>query len=150
MLYRNILVPVDGSEHAKAALLHAIGLARDQHARLTLLTVVPPPPAVAVAGSAQVLTLQADCFKHALREAVDSLPDDIGVTHVLLHGKPAREIAEHIAKGDYQLVVMGTHGRGRIGEAVLGSVSRAVVNRSETPVLLVHASGETVEPEAVP
>ena len=41
-VYRNILVAVDGSPDADAALAHAAELARDQRARLTLVTAVPP------------------------------------------------------------------------------------------------------------
>jgi nucleotide-binding universal stress UspA family protein len=138
MLYRNILVAVDGSEHSRAALEHAVALAHEQHARLTLMTVMPPVSAAAVAGSAQVLSLQEECWSRTLDEAVAGVPDDVGLTRRFACGKPAREIARQVREGDYDLVVMGTHGRGRLGDAVIGSVSREVLHRSKTPLLLVH------------
>jgi nucleotide-binding universal stress UspA family protein len=144
VLYRNILVAIDGSTAAKAALEHALELARDQHARLTLMTVVPPVAAVSVAGSAQVVPLQEACFNDALNDAVASVPDDVGLLRILAHGKPAREIVQRVESGDYDLIVMGTHGRGRVGEAVVGSVSREVVHRSRTPVLLVRGQAQPV------
>jgi nucleotide-binding universal stress UspA family protein len=144
VLYRNILVAIDGSIAAKAALDHALDLARDQHARLTLMTVVPPVAAVSVAGSAQVVPLQEACFNDALNDAVASVPDDVGLLRILAHGKPAREIVQRVESGDYDLIVMGTHGRGRVGEAVVGSVSREVVHRSRTPVLLVRGQAQPV------
>jgi nucleotide-binding universal stress UspA family protein len=144
VLYRNILVAIDGSIAAKAALEHALELARDQRARLTLMTVVPPVAAVAVAGSAQVVPLQEACFNDALNDAVSSVPDDVGLLRILAHGKPAREIVQRVESGDYDLIVMGTHGRGRVGEAVVGSVSREVVHRSRTPVLLVRGQAQPV------
>src|SRR6188508_3211942 len=52
-VYRNILVAVDGSPDAETALLHAGALARDQRARLTLLTAIPPIPATALLATAQ-------------------------------------------------------------------------------------------------
>ncbi|MFL5841916.1 MAG: universal stress protein [Thermoleophilaceae bacterium] len=138
MLYRNILVAVDGSDHSRAALEHAVALAQEQHARLTLMTVMPPVSAAAVAGNAQVLPLQEECWSRTLEEAVAAVPDDVGLVRLFARGKPAREIARQISEGDYDLVVMGTHGRGRIGDAVVGSVSREVLHRSKTPVLLIH------------
>jgi len=45
------------------------------------------------------------------------------------------------AAADHDLVVMGTHGRGRIGEALAGSVSRAVVHSLHAPVLITRAPG---------
>jgi nucleotide-binding universal stress UspA family protein len=139
MVYRNILVAVDGSNHSRAALEHAIELARDQNARLTLITVIPYLAAVAVASSAQVMPLQEECFLEILDEAVAMVPQDIGVVRILAHGRPSREIAARVLEGDFDLIVMGTHGRGRVGEVVLGSVSREVLHRARTPVLLVHA-----------
>jgi nucleotide-binding universal stress UspA family protein len=137
--YRSILVAVDGSEHALAALEHAAALARDQNARLTLITVIPPVAAAAVAGSAQIVPIRDECYQQTLDEAGDAVPQDIGLVRILARGKPSHEIAERLAGGDYDLVVMGTHGRGRVGEAVLGRVSREVLHRARTPVLLIHS-----------
>jgi nucleotide-binding universal stress UspA family protein len=142
-LYRTILVPIDGSRDARAALDHAIDLARDQRARLVLVAVVPPVPAAAVLTGAPATTLH-DCFADALAEHRDAVPQDVLVTTRLLEGSPARRIAE--IAGDHDLVVMGTHGRGRVGEALLGSVSREVVHASSVPVLLIRAPRDAAGP----
>jgi nucleotide-binding universal stress UspA family protein len=60
---------------------------------------------------------------------------------VLRHGSPAHHIAE--AAKEHDLLVMGTHGRGRIGEALAGSVSRAVMHIWRGAVLLTRAPGST-------
>ncbi|HEU4657209.1 MAG TPA: universal stress protein [Capillimicrobium sp.] len=136
-LYRTILVAIDGSADARAALDHAIEIARDQHARLTLVTVVPQLSSAAILGGASPQTL-AECFERMLAEHRDAVPDDVSLTTRTLEGPAAKRIAELAA--DHDLVVMGTHGRGRVGEALLGSVSREVVHLSSVPVLLVRAA----------
>jgi nucleotide-binding universal stress UspA family protein len=100
--------------------------------------VIPPVSSVAVAGTAQVVPMQDRCFTDILDEAIAAVPEDVGVAHILARGKPAREIADRIEGSDYDLLVMGTHGRGRIGDAVLGSTSREVLHRVHVPVLLVR------------
>jgi nucleotide-binding universal stress UspA family protein len=86
--YRNILVAVDGSADAAAALRHATSLARDQHAKLILLTVVPaPPPQVVSPGGLLPPPGESDeAYAAILRDAVDTLPPDVGVLHHALIG----------------------------------------------------------------
>jgi nucleotide-binding universal stress UspA family protein len=144
-LYRNILVAVDGSADARRALEQAVELARDQHARLTIVTVIPPIGFAPFAPAAceQVAQVRV-CFERILRDATDAVPDDVGVTTLLLEGPPAKRIVERVRDGDHDLVVMGSHGRGRFGSALLGSVSQQVVHHSPVPVLVYHSHGEPI------
>ena len=57
----------------------------------------------------------------------------------LPYGLPKKEIIEHTRKDGVSLVVMGSQGRGYIGELFLGSVSHAVARHSEAPILLIPA-----------
>jgi nucleotide-binding universal stress UspA family protein len=54
-----------------------------------------------------------------------------------LHGSPAREIVAHAEKVDADMIIVGTHGRGGITHAVLGSVAERVVQKARRPVLVV-------------
>jgi nucleotide-binding universal stress UspA family protein len=137
-VFHRILVAFDGSHDSYAALELASELARDQSARLTLLTVVPDIPVASVAVGPVDLE---DNFRELQCSARDSIPDDIPLTTVLRHGNPASLIIE--AAGEHDLVVMGTHGRGRLGEALAGSVSRDVVHSRRGAVLLTRASAST-------
>src|SRR3954447_20308928 len=90
-VYRNILVAVDGSPDAEAAVVHAAALARDQRARLTLLTAIPPLPATALLASGAAPP-RGEVIRHyadVLRKAADSLPADVSVTTLLGEGSPA-------------------------------------------------------------
>jgi nucleotide-binding universal stress UspA family protein len=137
--YHRILVALDGSPDAEAALRHAATLARDQNARLTLLTVSPPPSAAAGAGATQPPDL-LDLQGTILREATAWLPEDIGVTTRLERGDPAETILRIAREEEPDLIVMGSHGRGRFRRALLGSVSERVLKASAVPVLLMRGS----------
>jgi nucleotide-binding universal stress UspA family protein len=162
-VFRNILVAVDGSADADHALGHAIALTRDQHARLTVLTVIPPvSPMVAFTPDvAQCAMAVEQAYQAILREAVDRVPDDVGLTTRLAEGIPDRKIIQAAVDGDHDLIVMGSRGRGRLRGALLGSVSQAVLHHSPVPVLVAHApkhrpahrtadptSGQAAEPAA--
>ncbi|MBK5219842.1 MAG: universal stress protein [Thermoleophilia bacterium] len=144
-LYRNILVAVDGSPDAEAALRHAAALARDQNARLTLLSVAPAAASTAGVGGAT----PADPLEfHAkmLREAAASVPDDASVSTLLERGDAADAILATAAKGSHDLIVMGSHGHSRFHRALLGSVSERVLKASETPVLLMRGGKVASDP----
>lgn len=135
-IFHRILVAFDGSEDSRAALELAAALTRDQDARLTVLTVVPDVPGSVASVNVGPVDLHSN-FEELLGEARDALPQDISVTTILRHGVPADRIVEVAA--DHDLIVMGTHGRGRFGEVLAGSVSRAVVHARRGTVLLTRA-----------
>jgi nucleotide-binding universal stress UspA family protein len=148
-MFRNILVCVDGSPQSDRALSQAIDLASSERSRLTILTAVPRPPYWACTSmtAANVEPLAADLAreaKEALRAAVDRVPDDMPLTKILTR-EPIREaLMKQIKTGRYDLVVMGSRGRGALTSSVLGSVSHFALNHSSVPVLIVNADGDVV------
>src|SRR3954465_12067950 len=153
-VYRNILVAVDGSPDGDAALAHASALARDQHARLTLLTAIPPVPATALlaTGAAPPRNEVVKHYAELLRRATDALPPDVSVTTLLVEGPAARALIERSRSGAYDLIVMGSHGHGRLHTSLLGCVSQKVMQASPIPVLLTRApkAAEATAPAATP
>jgi nucleotide-binding universal stress UspA family protein len=152
-MFRNILVCVDGSRQADGALSQAIDLAESQNSRLTLLTAVSRPPywantpmsAPGIEPIGPELLHEAEVTLHA---AADRVPASIPVTTILSEDPIREALICRIRSGDYDLVVMGTRGRGALSAAVLGSVSHYALNHSDVPVLIVRAEGESEsEPE---
>src|SRR3954451_5560109 len=143
-LYRNILVAVDGSPDGEAALEHAAELARDQRARLTLLTAIPPIPATALlaTGAAPPRSEVVRHYSDLLRRAAAGLPADISITTLLVEGPPARALIERARSGAFDLIVMGSHGHGRLHQSLLGCVSQKVLHASPIPVLLTRAPAQ--------
>jgi hypothetical protein len=111
---------------------------------VTLLSSVVSPPGSAYTGfggggaACFALGAQAET-KALLRRALERVPHDVSVAHVLSH-EPARPaIVRQITEGAHDLVVMGSRGRGAVRSALLGSVSHYVLHHSHVPVLIVHA-----------
>ena len=130
----NILLAYDGFSHSENALAGTADLARDG-ATVTIVSVVPPDARGSKAGGHVGMRPHAheDVAKaHAyLRER--GLESEMRIEH----GDPADEVARVAAEGGFDLIVAGSHGRGTLGELVLGSVSKRLVREAPCPVLVI-------------
>ncbi len=142
-MFRSILVAVDGSRAAAAALTQAVDLARAEGARLTLISVasaprwpIAPAPFYVPRPGEEELERQA---RQVLEQAEARVPDGVPVSTVVRRGGIAEAILDRVEKGEHDLVVMGSRGLGRAGSLLLGSVSRAVLAGSPVPVLIARA-----------
>jgi nucleotide-binding universal stress UspA family protein len=147
-MFRNILVSIDGTCHSDRALAEAIELVESSHGRLTILTAVPSPTSwgastTATAGVAESLAeeLEAESAQ-IMRRALTRIPDSIPVTKIFTHLPVRAALHEQLESGRYDLLVMGSRGRGALSSSVMGSVSHYVLNHAKIPVLIVHAEGE--------
>lgn len=145
-MFRRILVAIDGSDHASQALREAIDLAQANHATLTVMTTVPDPATWLLGGAGYPSGVDLERlaeeterdYRRLLENAVETLPDDLPVTKILAHGRPAERIIEQLRGGTYDLLVIGSRGRGEMRSLLLGSVSHQVLNASPAAVLIVH------------
>ena len=143
-MFRNLLVLVDGSTHADRALGEAIDLARAGNGRLTLLSapITLPPLAYSGVGGISATTLSEAAehdAEHVLRAARDRVPEDIPVTTILSEEPIRTAVDKQVETGAYDLLVMGSRGRGAVSSMVLGSVSHYVLNHVTLPVLVMRA-----------
>jgi nucleotide-binding universal stress UspA family protein len=142
-----VLVALDGSGSAELALAAALTAAQRDHAQLTLLAVIPDVFAqsagwLAAAADPARLQQEADTYGQRLvRDAVERLPEEIPVTTVVRRGKPGPEIVAQARCGNYDAIVMGARGVGRVG-ALIGSVSSYVMHHADTAVFVAHAPRE--------
>ena len=143
--FQKILVPTDFSEVSTAALRCASVLAGPFGSSLTVLHVAEDLMAEANSAGAgapwsegvQVQT--EDDARARLAQVVTAAGlDGLNVHAELLVGSPIPEILDYAEKHDYDLIVMGTHGRRAIARVLLGSVAECVVRLSPCPVLTVR------------
>lgn len=143
---RNILVPTDFSAPAEGAWRYAVTLAKLFRSRLHVLHVVAEPYAYPW-GSNEMSTLpMADYLAQAEESARERLATFVAastghgrrVRAVTKVGAPVEQILEYADAQKIDLIVIGTHGRGLVGQMLLGSVAERVVRRAKMPVLTVH------------
>jgi nucleotide-binding universal stress UspA family protein len=139
----NIVVPVDGSEHANRAAKFAAKLAGDANAALTLVHVYDPPTASLMGLEAKsreeidaIRTADAQTSFEAAQQAIGATAVPI-TTHALI-GHAAPEIIRFAQASDADLLVMGSRGRSELRDLLLGSVSETVMRRATCAVTIVR------------
>jgi len=146
----HILCPVDFSEFSRHALDSAVAIARQQHAAVTALYVVPPPqtvsPPIGLAAYVPYVYTAADLqeFQKTLARFVAAV--DYPVTAVSVEALVVDEIVARAADLPADLIVMGTHGRSGFDRLVLGSVAERVLVKAKCPVLTVPRRAADVAP----
>src|SRR4051812_39036132 len=143
--FRRILVPVDFSAHSDLALDVAADLSRRYLASVTLAHMYAPT-ATALPGGFMFLPEPAlDKLFADLRKGLDDkkrAAEAAGAVNVetrLETGLPASGVCDLAKAGDFDLIVMGTHGRTGLSHALLGSVAERVARLAHCPVLTVRA-----------
>ena len=144
-MFNHILVPTDFSPQSTAALAYARELAATTGASIHLLHVAENVFLRAVAGD------PGERKTALLRQLEESFTDDdrrrLAVrVAVERSDEPADEIVSCARMSDIDLIVMGTHGRGGLARAVMGSVAEHVVRTAPCPVLTVHQAPATDRP----
>ena len=123
---------------------------------LVALIVVAPEVSVWALGgvygvSADFGELERDIsaeHQRMLDEAISAVPAELPVTKRLAYGAPGPAIVDASASGDYDLIVMGSRGRGELRSLLLGSVSHHVIQASPIPVLVTRVAEQDIESTA--
>lgn len=148
-MYKHILLPYEGSELSDKALTEAIGLARSEKAKLTLLYVVGPHHLMVGGGSTvpglkrlemeyvEKIRTEAAAMLDAARQRACTAGLDC--VFVLEDGINAYENIIDTASRDHcDLIVMASHGRRGLEGMILGSQTNKVLTRATVPVLVVR------------
>jgi universal stress protein A len=144
---RRILVPVDFSACSLAALEHAVSLAQRFGSSIDVLHVWPLPRALSPDGALAVpghmLETVAEFAEGEADRSLDAVLYDVAqsgvaVRALLERGDPAAAIVQVAGDGNYDLVVMGTHGHTGLSHLVRGRVAERVVRRAPCPVLTIR------------
>jgi nucleotide-binding universal stress UspA family protein len=154
---KHILVATDFSDTAAAALAHAAELAKLVGAKITLLHVIFAEKITETLlglDAMEYLSRAADeaeripggafdrlreAARGKLAAAVAALPESRPqLDLVVAEGRPTAEISDYAAKHAVDLIVIGTQGRSRLGQAFLGSVADNLIRQTDIPVTVVR------------
>lgn len=137
-MYEHILVPLDGSTASEMAVEHAVRLAENFRAELTLLRVVSLPvfPGVDVAEAERAIVAESETYLQEVAHHISA--ESITIHTAVCVGKAADTIVEQAHQRAKAMVVMATHGHSRIEQWPLGSTAEKVLRSMQVPVFLVR------------
>jgi nucleotide-binding universal stress UspA family protein len=144
---KKVLVPTDFSESARHALTYGISFAKEYAAELVLLHVVEN---LTVGYASDLFPVpMAEVFQEISGYAKAELAKlgeearqrGVTVQEQVVQGKPSAEIIRFAAENQVDIVVLGTHGKGMLDQALFGSTTERVVRRAPCPVLTVPTAG---------
>ena len=158
---KKILYPTDMSDTSNYAFSYAASLANRYDALITIFHVLETPMPTSenlvtnVLGEdkwktlldrsktevVETIRLRLEKFCEETKAELSSCPFLMEEVIVKI-GNPVEEIIQEVDLKVYDMIIMGAHGHGAIAGAVMGSVSRRVVRRSTTPVLVVRLPDE--------
>ena len=156
IMFERIIVPLDGSRLSADALPYAAEIARQFKSEVCLLRVVTgrqvayaPEPGAGMreAGLVEIVSEipmrdvenAAHAKRYLMNRARELRNGGVQVTFEVKEGAAAQTIIDFAADQNASLIVMMSHGRGRLKRALLGSVTDAIMRGSAVPVLVVRA-----------
>lgn len=139
-MYDQVLVAVDGSEHASTAVTHAISLADRYDATLHALYVIETRTAYdnAIIDPEQRRETLREEGERELAEVSDQADQQgIEVRTAIEEGAPPAELLAYIEDNDIDVVCMGERGQSDFKTVLLGSATETVIHETDIPVVVV-------------
>ena len=151
---KKILCATDHSKNSAYAFYYAIEVARKSDAKIVILHVVEfLPRAIHPVGGEhghfEIEKIDTELTKTNLHKFCEKAETKVGspcvelVSNTIIRiGYPVEEILEVADEEGCDLIILGTHGKGFLKRTFLGSVSDAVLQRTQKPVLLIPLPSE--------
>lgn len=137
-----ILVATDGSDHSWKTVDEAIKIGKAMNAEIAAVTIVEDRPLMIATIPYAVVEEYKKTMEKGARDVLQKTSEycqEKGVTinTILEHGHPAETICKIAEKGNYDLLVLGHSGLGKIEKMILGSVANKIAHCSKINVLIV-------------
>jgi hypothetical protein len=142
--FKSIVVATDGSKYSAAAASEAVGIAKRNEGKLTVLAVVPAE--IAMPTDIDFAALQREKLADQEMQAAErnarvvkeaAQKEGVAVQAFVMSGKPADAIIESAKESKADLIVVGSHGRTGLDKLLMGSVAERVIVLASCAVLVV-------------
>jgi len=155
-----ILFPTDLSKNSSYAFYYAVDIAQKRNAEIIILHVIEPasPLILDYIGKDTINKIQRQHVEEAtdritkrLKNFCKIVEEKVGpcldiISNILVRvGHPVNEILGVAEKEGCDLIVLGSHGKGFLEHAFLGSVSRMVLDRTRKPIFVIPLPSEEVD-----
>lgn len=141
-MFKHILIPLDGSRLAEAAIPSAVYLGKHLHASITLIHIIELNPPPVIHGEKHLTTVEeATGYLESIKSAYfNGITTDCHI-HEAAVRNIAKSIVDHGEEFDHDLIIMCSHGHGGIRKALTGSIAQKVIGSGRVPILLIQPGG---------
>lgn len=144
-MYEKILVPLDGSPRAEAIMPHVEELAQKFGSTVVLTRVVSPLPILAdpqdtLESELSALRVREEEARQYLSGRVGELRGKgIDAASYVMYGGVVEAILRLAELEEITLIAIASHGRGGLGNMLVGSVAAGLMHRAPYPMLVIRA-----------
>ncbi len=140
---KNIVVPVDFSDHTEKLVDYAFGMGKELSATLHFVHAVALHPDAAIMFGMPYFTDYQSTFEASAQERMTSMVEGLqkkspGCKGEVVMGEPVDTIVEYARSVPADLIIISTHGAKGLEKILLGSVAERVVQRAPCPVLVLN------------
>ena len=138
--YSSLLVPFDGSDSSKKALMRACELSKIDGGEITVLYVIPRYEEMVNFYKTEAITKSLFQEAEKIADAAKKLAAEQGVQikAVVQEGHASEKIVEIADKFENDLIIMGTHGWRGMNKAIMGSTAERIIASAARPILIVR------------
>lgn len=130
-MFKNIMLPTDGSKFAEKAADIAIEMAKKLDARVTAVHVIDDK----LIYPFEVLEEEGKTILNHVQEK--GKENGVPVDEILIVGSPTRDMEKIVEKAGADIIIIGTHGKTGLEKLLMGSVAENTLKTVKVPVLIV-------------
>lgn len=136
--WSRLLAATDGSPNSAAALTHALAVAKEHAAGLSVVSVVHTNEEMIALAPEHIRTLVEKYRNHLQKVARQGEQEGVQIETFVREGRPHEQITRLAGEIGASIIIMGTHGRKGLSRLLMGSVTERTIGYASCPVLIIH------------